>query len=122
MDEKDLLKALLFAALAGEELENIIKKNNDKKVIGDKVKFIDKYHLNYFIDVETNKQLSEKHQIISESIIDLFQSQEMIVTETGIEKIYYCGHCSNGHIHDMVIFIPNMNKRYYVSSDSFALI
>ena len=119
MDGRDLLKALLLAALTQEGLENIIKKNNDKKVIGDKVKLIDKFHLNYFIDVETNKQLSEKHQVISESIIDLFQSQEMIVTEVNIKKTYNCGHCSKEHIHDMVIFIPGMNKRYYVSSESF---
>lgn len=109
---------LLFKFLKG----NISPRSTSIKTVGDKLKLIDKNHLNYFIDFDSNKQLAEKMTAVSDAIIDLFTSQEMIVTEVELQKVYNCGHCSEEHIHDIVIFIPGMNKRYYVSSDSFEIV
>lgn len=119
--KKDFARAF-FEAFFGEDVFNLPKRNHDPKTIGDVVKLVDIHHLNYFIDVETDKQLAIGKNTISDAVIDLFESHQMIVIENNINKVYKCGHCSIDHSHDMIIFIPGMNKRYYVSSDSFEIL
>lgn len=111
-----------FVALALAFLGRVKNTSTSVKAVGDKLELIDTNHLNYFIDFDTDKQLTEKMTTISDALIDLFKGQQMIVTEIELEKGYNCGHCSQEHIHDIVIFIPGMNKRYYVSSDAFEII
>lgn len=111
-----------FVAFALAFLGKVKKTSTSVKSVGDKLELIDTNHLNYFIDFDTNKQLAENMTAISDALVDLFKSQQMIVTEIELEKVYNCGHCSQEHIHDIVIFIPGMNKRYYVSSNAFEII
>lgn len=122
-----LFKLLAFAAMMSsleEELSSISKRKRDTtpKVVGDKLQLIDPFSINYFIDVETDSQLSTDFNTISRPILDIFRASEIIVAEIDIEKKYNCGHCENEHIHDMIVYIPSMKKRFYASSDYFKVI
>lgn len=116
-----LLALALLSELMSDE-ERIIPTDDSPKKIGDRVKLIDKHQLNYFIDVETDKQLSTNFDTLSDAVVDLFINEEMVVTEVDIRKIYNCGHCEHEHVHDMVVFISKMNKRYYVNSKCFKVL
>lgn len=109
-----LAMAAIMADMTSEKEDNSpLKEDNTPKKIGDRVKVIDEHHLNYFIDVTTDEQLSTDYDSLSEAVKDIFSESEMIVVETGIDKKYNCGHCDNEHTHDTIVFLPGINKRYY---------
>lgn len=130
MDKGAFLIKFLEALASGniEELKKIreevrieidIEIDETPKEIGDEVELINTHTLNYFIDVETDKQLSNNVQTINDAIIELYCSKKMIVIKTNIEKVYNCGHCDNPHYHDMIVYVPAVNREYYAKSEDF---
>lgn len=119
--------------LIKEEMKNVLKEEglienktipNDSKLmeIGDEVVLFNEFTLGYFIDEETDKQLSQNFQPLSKAITELYCSKKMLVVKNNIDKTYNCGHCSNEHHHDLVVFVPAVNRTYYASSDYFTLV
>lgn len=102
--------------------QNRIPVDDTPKTIGDRVKLIDIYHLNYFIDAVSDRQLTNHLQPVSDELRELFSSEEMIVADINVEKVYKCGHCNNDYYHDMIIFLPKMNRKFHCSSESFSII
>lgn len=105
----------LFQSLFGNSTE---KNESDLAVkeVGDKVKLCAENYLGYFIDVETDQQLTIEKRHVSDDIKALFLSKPMIVVANNLNKIYQCGHCTVDHKHDIIVYIPAMQKRYFTSS------
>lgn len=132
MEKEEFLAAVLMAMISGdtEEVQRLkdifegMKKSTDNSIkkVGDKVIPHDKNAINYYIDTVTNEQVAKDRVVVSEELIELWCSKDMIVVETGVEKTYKCGHCDRDHHHDIIVFVPAVNKTFYAPSDSFSLV
>lgn len=130
MDKRTFLFKFLEALVNKEEnvLKELRKEMNQEieidetlKEIGDEVQLLNPHTLNYFIDVETDKQLSDGFEHLNKAIQELYCSKNMIVINNNIHKTYNCGHCDNEHIHDMIVYVPSVNRAYYCKAEDFKL-
>lgn len=99
-----------------EEVE--VEKDFGPKEVGDRVKMVSDYVFHYLVDVETKEQLATERQRLPDSILKLYGSQPMLVTHVNVpenEGVFLCGHCSNLHSHDTIVFVPAVNRSYYTS-------
>lgn len=97
------------------------KYDDSEKNIGDKVKLLDPFSINYFADCKSGEQLSKSLQSGHEKYKELFE-KEAIVAEVGIERTYNCGHCTLEHEHDMVVFYPHNKTKYFVHHKMFKVV
>lgn len=86
------------------------------KEVGDKVMLCDTSYLNYFIDAETDIQLSKDREAVSDEVKELFTSQPLIVVANNLNKVYNCGHCDHEHIHDLIVYVPATKQRFFCST------
>lgn len=110
MNLLDLLEALLSGI-------GPVERDYTTKEVGNKVELCSVHDLNYFIDVDTEEQLTTKLQSLSDEVREHFTCQPMVVIATNIDKTYKCGHCSVDHHHDLMVYVPKLGKRFFASSD-----
>lgn len=98
------------------------ERDHTTKEVGDKVEMCSENFLNYFIDVETNQQLTIERNHITDDIKDLFMSKPMTVVANNVKKEFNCGHCDHIHTHDLIVYVPETNRRYFTSTTDVKLV
>jgi hypothetical protein len=94
--------------------------NNFK--VGDKVVLADKDVVTYLVPVTTKETIGKNMERHNKGLSKYFTEVEGVVTHIEQSFIYKCGHCSNEHIHDLIVYYKELGQSFYTSSDEVIIL
>jgi hypothetical protein len=111
----DMLKSNMISSFDSQKSIAIDEASKD---IGDSVVVTDKMAEFYMHDFETEEAITKN---LSDNLID-FSSTPAIVIAINQEFHFNCGHCDETHKSNIVIYFPNIEKKYYIASNLVKLL
>jgi len=109
----ELLSAIFQDALRDEQTTEF--------KVGDKVLQKERSSVTYLVPVGTKDTIGKDYKLHNKGLDKYFRQIKGIVTHVNRPFTYNCGHCSNEHTHDVIVYYKEINQSFHSSSHAMIL-